>query len=69
MLGDATARQGEYVLAVDFPRGTHAQLAENTAIELEQDVRVRGIDRTIGKQIVEFREHHAKIVGHRLQLV
>ncbi len=55
VLGDAAPRQRKHVLAIDLRRGAHAQLAQDAAIEIEQDLGVRGIDRSVREQVVEAR--------------
>jgi len=55
VLADATPGEGKDVLAVDVATGAHAQLAENAAVEVEQHLGVRGIDRPIGIELRKVR--------------
>ncbi len=54
-LADAAPAEREDVLAVDFARGAHAQFAEDAAVEVEQDLGVRGVHRAVGEELVEAR--------------
>jgi hypothetical protein len=60
---DAAPAEGEHVLAVDVAAGAHAELAQDAAVEIEQHVGVRGIDRPVRVEVVEVRRQHAEIVG------
>ena len=45
VLAHAAAGEREHLLAVDLGRGAHAQLAEDAAVEVEQQLRVRRVHR------------------------
>ena len=64
---DAMATDREHVLAVDIAAGAHAQLAQDAAVEVEQDVGVAGVDRAVGIELLEVRAFHAHLVGGGLQ--
>ena len=64
---DAVAADGKDVLAVDLAAGAHAQLAQDAAVEVEQDVGVAGVHRPVGIELLEVRAFHAHLVGGGLQ--
>ena len=68
MLGDAAPGQREHVLAVHLGGGAHAQLAQDAAVVVEQDVRVRAIQRAVRIEFIEARRHHLQFVGGSLEL-
>ena len=45
----------------------HPPTAKNAAVEVEQHIRVRGIDRSVGEEVVEVRREHAQFIGRGLQ--
>jgi hypothetical protein len=55
VLGDAAPGERKDALAIDVAAGAHAQLAENAAIEVEQHLRVRSIERPVWIELVEMR--------------
>src|SRR5574343_1693106 len=65
---DAAPGQREDVLAIDVAAGPHAQRAEDAAVEVEQHLGVRGIDRPVGEEVVVVRAGEAEVVGGGLQL-
>src|SRR5574343_965740 len=65
---DAAPGQREDVLAIDVAAGPHAQRAEDAAVEVEQHLGVRGIDRPVGEEMVVVRAGEAEVVGGGLQL-
>ena len=52
---------------VDLLAGAHAQRAQNAPVPIEQDVRMRGIDRPIRIELLEMRPLHFHLVGGRLE--
>ena len=67
VLLDAPPGQREHVLAVDLGAGPDAELAEDAAVEVEQHVGVRGVDRAIGEERVVVGGHHLELVRDALQ--
>ena len=67
-LVDAAPGEGEHVLAVHLAGGAHAQLAQDAAVEVEQDVRMRGIHRPIREEVAEAGGMHSEVIAQRLQL-
>src|SRR5574343_120826 len=65
---DAAPGQREDVLAIDVAAGPHAQRTEDAAVEVEQHLGMRGIDRPVREEVVVVRAHHAEVVGGGLQL-
>ena len=55
-------------LAVDVAARPDAKLALDAAIEIEQHVRVRRVDRAVRVELDEMRRHHLAVVGESLQL-
>ena len=53
--GDAAAGDGEHVLAVDLAAGAHAQLAEDAAVQVEQQIRVARVHAAVGIELLEVR--------------
>src|SRR5574343_291175 len=68
MRADAASGQCKNILAIDVAAGPHAQRAQDAAIEIEQHIRVRGIDWPIREEMIVMRAHHAQVVGRGLQL-
>ena len=51
-VADAAPGEREDVLAVDIAAGAHAQLAQDAAVEVEQNVGMRGVDRPVREEVV-----------------
>src|SRR5512135_212181 len=68
VLAHAAARERKHLLAVHLGRRAHAQLAEDAAVEVEQQVRMARVHRPVGEEVIEARRHHTQVVGHGLQL-
>jgi hypothetical protein len=47
---DAAPGKREDVLAIDIAAGPHAQRTEDAAVEVEQNLGMRGVDRRFGKK-------------------
>src|SRR5574343_1505388 len=65
---DAAPGQRKNVLAIDVAAGPHAQRTEDAAVEIEQHLRMRRVDRPAREKVVVMRAHHAEVVGRGLQL-
>ncbi len=61
------AADGKDVFAIDIAAGLDAQLAQDAAVEVEQDVGVAGVDRAVRVELLEVRAFHAHLVGRGLQ--
>src|SRR5271166_1817051 len=66
--GHAAAGERKYGLAVHVVARANAELALDAAIEVDQHVRVRSVDRPVRVELDEMRRHHLAVVGERLQL-
>ena len=65
---DAPAIDCEYILAVHVTAGAHAQFAQDTAVEIDGDLRVRGIQLAPREEMGKVRCQHVGVIGDRLQL-
>ena len=66
--GDAPAADGEDVLAVQVATGAHAQFAQDAAVEVDDEVRMGGIQVAAREEVGEVGGEHASVIGHRLEL-
>ena len=64
---NAVAADGKDILAVDIAAGAHAQLAQDAAVQVQQDVGVAGVHRPARVELLEVRAFHAHLVGGGLQ--
>ena len=65
---DAAIADVEHVLAVDVAAGAHAQVAQDAAVVVEQDVRMRRVDTARRIEMIEPVRHELQVIGDRLQL-
>ena len=68
LLVRAAADEPEDVLAVQLPRGADAAGAQDAAVAVDEDVRVRGVDLALREQVRVLRRGDAEPVGQGLQL-
>ena len=64
----AAPGERENGFAVDITARSHAEFALDAAIEIDQHIRMRGVDWSMRVELDKMRRHHLAVVGKRLQL-